>query len=74
MSFSEIRISGGTVTIRDDTRELSERMTGVDMSLAWPAISKSFAATGRMPGATSRSISASASRILSPPCAGSGPD
>jgi AsmA protein len=48
MSFSEIRISGGTVTIRDDTRGLSERMTGVDMSLAWPAISKSFAATGRM--------------------------
>ena len=47
MSFSEIRITGGAVTIRDDTRNISERVTDIDMSLAWPAISKSFAATGR---------------------------
>ena len=47
MSFSEIRVTGGTVTIRDDSRNISERVTDVDMSLAWPAISKSFAATGR---------------------------
>jgi AsmA protein len=47
MSFSEIRMTGGTVTIRDETRNISERVTDVDMSLAWPAISKSFAATGR---------------------------
>ncbi|MBZ0146104.1 MAG: AsmA family protein, partial [Pseudorhodoplanes sp.] len=48
MSFSEIRITGGTVTIRDDVRNISERVTDIDMSLAWPAISKSFAATGRV--------------------------
>lgn len=47
MSFSEIRMTGGTVTIRDEARNISERVTDVDMSLAWPAISKSFAATGR---------------------------
>jgi AsmA protein len=48
MSFSEIRITGGTVTIRDEVRNISERVTDIDMSLAWPAISKSFAATGRV--------------------------
>ena len=47
MSFSEIRMTGGTVTIRDEARNISERVTDIDMSLAWPAISKSFAATGR---------------------------
>lgn len=47
MSFSEIRMTGGSVTIRDETRNISERVTNIDMSLAWPAISKSFAATGR---------------------------
>jgi AsmA protein len=48
MSFSEIRITGGTVTIRDEVRNISERVSDIDMSLAWPAISKSFAATGRV--------------------------
>jgi AsmA protein len=48
MSFSEIRITGGTVSVRDEVRNISERVTDIDMSLAWPAISKSFAATGRM--------------------------
>ncbi len=48
MSFSEIRITGGTVTLRDEVRNVSERISDIDMSLAWPAISKSFAATGRV--------------------------
>jgi AsmA protein len=47
MSFSEIRMTGGTVSVRDDVRNIAERVTDIDMSLAWPAISKSFAATGR---------------------------
>jgi AsmA protein len=48
VSFSEIRITGGTVTVRDDLRGVSERIRDLDVSLAWPAISKSFAATGRL--------------------------
>jgi AsmA protein len=46
-SFSEIRIDDGTVLIRDDARGLAEKLTAVDLSLAWPSISQSFAATGR---------------------------
>lgn len=48
VSFSEILITGGTVTVRDEARGISERIRDVDVSLAWPAISKSFAATGRL--------------------------
>ena len=46
-SFSEIRISDGTVIMRDDARKVVETLTNVEFALAWPAISKSFAATGR---------------------------
>jgi AsmA protein len=47
-SFSEIRITGGTILVRDEPREVSEVIRDVDISLAWPAISKSFAATGKL--------------------------
>ncbi len=47
LSFSEIRVAGGTVTIRDDTRGLAETLTEADFSLAWPSISKSFGTAGR---------------------------
>ena len=47
MSFSEIRIADGTIEIRDDARGLLESLSKVEMSLAWPAIAKSFVATGR---------------------------
>ena len=47
-SFSEIRVRGGTVIFRDSTRGITETLTGVDLALAWPSISKSFAATGRV--------------------------
>jgi AsmA protein len=46
-AFSEMRIDGGTVVIRDESRKLTETLYGVEFSLAWPAISKSFGATGR---------------------------
>jgi AsmA protein len=46
-AFSEMRINGGTVVIRDDARHLNETLYGVEFSLAWPSISKSFGATGR---------------------------
>ena len=47
-SFSEIRMRNGTITMRDGARGLTETLTGVDLALAWPSISKSFAATGRV--------------------------
>jgi AsmA protein len=46
-AFSEMRINGGTVVIRDEARQLNETLYGVEFSLAWPSISKSFGATGR---------------------------
>jgi AsmA protein len=46
-SFSEIRISDGTVILRDDARKVVETLSNVEFALAWPAISRSFAATGR---------------------------
>jgi AsmA protein len=46
LSFSEIRINDGVVAIRDPARGLTETLKGVELSLAWPSIAKSFAATG----------------------------
>lgn len=46
-SFSEIRIDGGTVVIRDETHNVAETINDVELSLAWPSISRSFGATGR---------------------------
>lgn len=46
--FSEIRIDKGIITVTDSARGISETLTNVDMALAWPAISKTFAATGRL--------------------------
>lgn len=48
VSFSEILISDGTITIRDETRGIEEYLRDVNLSLAWPAISRSFAATGHL--------------------------
>jgi AsmA protein len=45
--FSEIRIEDGTVILRDETARIVETLSSVEFSLAWPSISKSFAATGR---------------------------
>ena len=46
-SFSEIRIEDGIVDVSDPVRGLAETFTKVELALAWPSISKSFAATGR---------------------------
>jgi AsmA protein len=48
LSFSEVRVEGGSIVIRDNVRGIVEVLNGVDMSLAWPSISKSFAATGNL--------------------------
>jgi AsmA protein len=47
LSFSEIYVSDGTIQFDDQVRNVSETLTEVEMSLAWPAISRSFGATGR---------------------------
>jgi AsmA protein len=45
-SFSEIRIEDGTIILRDQSNANSETLAGVQFALAWPSISRSFAATG----------------------------
>lgn len=46
-TFSEMRIDNGTVVLRDPAHKIEETVRNVDLSLAWPSISKSFGATGR---------------------------
>jgi AsmA protein len=48
VSFSEIRIKDGDLIWRDDTNRVQEKISDIDLSLAWPAISRSFAATGQL--------------------------
>jgi len=46
VSFSEIRIKDGVVMVRMPDRDVHETLEGVELSLAWPSIAKSFGATG----------------------------
>lgn len=46
-SFSAIRIADGKVVVRNQAQNFIETLEHVDLSLAWPAISKGFGATGR---------------------------
>jgi len=46
-AFSEMRIDRGTVVLHDRARNVSETLSDVNFSLAWPSISKTFGATGR---------------------------
>jgi len=45
LSFSEIRIQDGELDYRDPHNH--EHMDDIDLALAWPSISRSFAATGQ---------------------------
>jgi len=45
-AFSEMRIRNGIIALRDQERKIYETLDGVELSLAWPSISKSFGATG----------------------------
>jgi AsmA protein len=47
LSFSEIRIQDGVLNYEDATNHVSESLGDIDLSLAWPSISRSFAATGQ---------------------------
>jgi AsmA protein len=46
LSFSEIRIQDGILSYEDAANHVSEKLGDIDLSLAWPSISRSFAATG----------------------------
>jgi AsmA protein len=47
LSFSEIRIQDGVLNYEEPANHLSETLGNIDLSLAWPSISRSFAATGQ---------------------------
>src|ERR1700710_20771 len=47
VSFSEIRIQDGVLNYEDATNHVSEALGDIDLSLAWPSISRSFAAPGQ---------------------------
>jgi AsmA protein len=47
VSFSEIRIQDGVLAYEDVANHLNEALDDIDLSLAWPSISRSFAATGQ---------------------------
>src|SRR5450756_3047528 len=47
VSFSEIRIQDGVLSYQDAANHVSEKLDDIDLSLAWPSISRSFAATGQ---------------------------
>src|SRR3954467_8695838 len=47
VSFSEIRIQDGVLSYEDAGTHASEKLDDIDLSLAWPSISRSFAATGQ---------------------------
>lgn len=47
VSFSEIRIQDGELSYEDAANHVTENLGDIDLSLAWPSISRSFAATGQ---------------------------
>jgi len=47
VSFSEIRIQDGLLDYLDVATNATEKFEDIDLSLAWPSISRSFAATGQ---------------------------
>jgi AsmA protein len=47
VSFSEIRIQDGDLAYEDEANHAAEKLGDIDLSLAWPSISRSFAATGQ---------------------------
>ena len=47
MSLSELRMIGGAITVTEAARGISEELSDVELSFAWPSIARSFGATGR---------------------------
>jgi AsmA protein len=47
LSFSEVRVSEGSISVTEPSRGVAEQLSNVELSFAWPSIARSFAATGR---------------------------
>jgi len=47
MSISELRMIDGTIRVTEAARGVSEELSDVTLSFAWPSIARSFGATGR---------------------------
>lgn len=47
VSFSEIRIVDGELSYKNERQNVTETVSDIDLSVGWPSISKSFAATGQ---------------------------
>jgi len=47
MSLSELRMVDGRIIVTEPAREISEELSDVELSFAWPSIARSFGATGR---------------------------
>ncbi|MGH6665611.1 MAG: AsmA family protein [Pseudolabrys sp.] len=47
-AFSEMRIDNGTMLVHSKHNKVDETFSDVTFSLAWPSISRSFGATGRL--------------------------
>ena len=67
VSFSEIRIQDGVLKYEDAPNHVSETLGDIDLSLAWPSISRSFAATGQFDWRNER-IDGSVQRATSSRC------
>jgi AsmA protein len=46
LSFSQVGIKNGVLALHVPDQDIHEKLEGVELSLAWPAIARSFAATG----------------------------
>ena len=46
--FLEIGINDGTIVVRDTEKGYIERLDSVEFQIAWPSISRSFGANGRL--------------------------
>jgi len=46
-SFSEIGIHDGTIVVHDQQRRITQQLNGVEFQVAWPSISRTFAANGQ---------------------------
>src|SRR3981189_2025997 len=67
VSFSEIRIQDGVLNYEDAANRVSETLGDIDLSLAWPSISRSFAATGQFDWRAERADGSSSATAFAPP-------
>ena len=47
LTFSEIRVSEGIISVTEPSRGIAEELSSVELSFAWPSIARGFGATGR---------------------------